>query len=215
METFCCCIPVRFGVFILSLLTAFGGAIISAASWIQFAKLGVDADTAQKAILIASGGIYGGLALFSLFGFVGAIFASRGLVKSYSVILWINWLLTLVAGGLAIWQLFRSNSVDTVVDSCQATDPTASVSDCTDAFKIVRIVYICIFAVLELIILYACVIVSRYVDQLSQEVMFHSVENMEQALARQPPVVMQQPVYGQQAYASLPGGSSAYVNKPY
>jgi len=215
METFCCCIPVRFGVFILSLLTIAGGGIISAASWLQFVKLGSDADTAQKVILIVAGVVYGVLAAFSLFGFIGAVCASRPLVKSYSVILWINWLLSLAAGGLAIWQLFRSNSTDTVVDSCRAADPQATVDDCTNAFKIIRIVYIVIFAVLELIVLYACVIVSRYVDQLSQEQMFHSVENMEHALARQPPVIMQQPIYGGQAYAPLPGGSSAYVNKAY
>ncbi|KZO95477.1 hypothetical protein CALVIDRAFT_172194 [Calocera viscosa TUFC12733] len=213
METFCCCIPVRFGVFILSLLTAAGGGLVSGVSWAQFVKLGSDATTEQKVILIIAGVIYGLLAIFSIFGFIGSVIASRPLVKSYSVILWINFLLSLVAGGLAIWQLFAGNAVQTVIDSCQASDPNATVDDCTDAYKVVRIVYIVVYAVFELIVLYACVIVSRYVDQLSQEKMFHSVENMEHAMAHQQPVIIQQPVYGNPAYAPLPAGSSPYVNK--
>ncbi|EJU02342.1 hypothetical protein DACRYDRAFT_22016 [Dacryopinax primogenitus] len=215
METFCCCIPVRLGVFILSLLTIALGALVSAASWVQLSKLGSDADTQQKVIIIIAGVVYGLLAFFSLLGFIGSVIANRALVKTYSVMLWINWFLSLISGGLAIWQLFRADAVPNVVQSCQASDTTATEADCTNAFKVIRVVYIIIFVILELIVLYACVIVSRYVDQLKQEEMFHHVENLEHQFASRPaPVVMQ---YGAPAYAPLPAGnpSTQYVNKAY
>jgi len=216
METFCCCIPVRFGVFVLSILTAILGGFLSAASWVQYTKLNASSDTEQRVILIVSGVVYGVLALFSLFGFFGSIIASRPLVKSYSVILWINWLLSLAAGGLAIWQLFRAGSLDSVIQQCQTATGDNS-DDCQNAYKVIRIVYIVVFAVVELIVLYTCIIVNRYVDQLRQEEMYDGVKRMERAIVNQPaPVIIQQPVYpAGPLYTQLPGGSTAQVGRPY
>jgi hypothetical protein len=39
-HTFCCCIPVRFGVFILSTLFSLGGGIIAVSGWYGFTHKG-------------------------------------------------------------------------------------------------------------------------------------------------------------------------------
>lgn len=36
---FCCCLPVRFGVFVMALLGIFGGGAVSVVGWLQIKQL--------------------------------------------------------------------------------------------------------------------------------------------------------------------------------
>lgn len=117
MRTFCCCIPVRLGVLALSPITAAAAAILAYTQLYLLIHYNTHYDTFQEAIRGALAGITILIALASLFGFIGAIFARRRMVSFYSNMLWFGLIVFVVLGAIDIWQLFRNK--DTFVRSCE------------------------------------------------------------------------------------------------
>jgi len=184
---FCCCVPVRFGVFILSLLSLLGSAGTAAVIWFVIIKgpeQGLVLQGGVKTGLIIAAAVYTVFALISLFGFLGAIIRSRGLVKTYSAFLWIQLLLTLAMGIFFAISLFKDSFRSTLLDTCiqrltelQNSLPAASrtqtpqqIQDgCAGIFKQSRVGFIISFCISFLINLYCCIIVHRYGTQLTEE----------------------------------------------
>jgi len=184
MYTFCCCLPVRFGSFALSALSAVVSVVISAAMFIALKKQGPGIPAAEKATLIVAGIVWGLLFLFSVFGFIGTITARRTYVLVYSRMLWIHWFLSTFVGSILIWNLFRNSFHTTYIAQCEAEDPTNNTSaKCESALSLGRGVFIAVFIAFQLINLYACVIVGRYVKQLQEEQDHKAVRKMENTLA--------------------------------
>ncbi|SPO26142.1 uncharacterized protein UTRI_02418 [Ustilago trichophora] len=89
MRTFCCCIPVRLGVLMLSPLTAIAATLLAYTQLYLLLNYESQYDTFTKAIRGALAGITILIALSSLFGLLGALFARRGMVSFYSNMLWL------------------------------------------------------------------------------------------------------------------------------
>jgi len=167
---FCCCIPVRFGVFILSMLSLLGAGSVAGLVWYILVQNGrtdtYDFDNMQKNTLIAVGVFYSIFALVSLFGFIGAVARKKALVSIYSTILWICLLLNVLSGALVIYAITRHS--DSGVASCKSRVGPNN-ADLCDASTGTKAGVIATFVVQLLIQLYCCVIVSRYVRQLDHE----------------------------------------------
>ncbi|EJT99963.1 hypothetical protein DACRYDRAFT_23497 [Dacryopinax primogenitus] len=184
MYTFCCCLPVRFGAFALSAVTAVASIMISIGMFIAFKKQGPGIPAAEKAVLIIAGILWLLLFLFSVFGFIGTLSARRTFVLVYSRMLWIHWFVSTFVGSILIWNLSRKSFHTKYLAQCEAEDPkhnTAAV--CEKSLQIGRGIYIAVFVVFQLISLYGCIIVSRYVKQLQEEQDHKAIRKMENTLA--------------------------------
>ncbi|KAB5590178.1 hypothetical protein CTheo_6371 [Ceratobasidium theobromae] len=189
---FCCCLPVRLGVFVLSLLSLVGGGIYAAAVWYAYYKSMKDDQlsltTTQKIAFIVSGVVYTILAIAALMGLIGAIGRKRGLVATYSTFMWFHLAAQVAVGAFFIYSIFQNNSQ--LVDQCKdqinkinnatqaanSNSPTIDPSDACQLFtKWGRVGAIVSLVIILLIELYCCFIVSRYVSQLTDEQAFRAV----------------------------------------
>ncbi|KAG8735648.1 hypothetical protein FRC10_010298 [Ceratobasidium sp. 414] len=126
---FCCCLPVRLGVFVLSLLSLIGGGIYAAAVWYAYyphppnpptestKDTSVSLTTAQKVAFIVAGVVYSILAIASLLGFIGAIGRKRGLVATYSTFMWFHLAAQVAISAFFIYAIFQNN--DALVNQCK------------------------------------------------------------------------------------------------
>ncbi|CAL1710873.1 unnamed protein product [Somion occarium] len=177
---FCCCIPVRAGVFIFSLIAFLASALVAASSWflLHIILTGDNADavkdvdfskitTAGKVGVIVAGSIFTITALISLFGFVGSILRKRRLVKAYSFLSWITFFIYLIASGFYFYLVFSGKNLFT---GCEFTDADGNTSECRVDLKLwQKIVSVVIVIVGLFIHLYIAVIIRRYVDQLEDD----------------------------------------------
>jgi hypothetical protein len=187
------CIPVRFGVFIMSLSMLLLALVGGAASifLLQFVLRGeksewfqdIEIPVGYKVTLGLMAGVNVLVAIFSPFGFIGAIIRKRGFVKAYSSLLWFSWGANLGIS-IAVSVALAMNSTraklqgicDKIPDEVADDNPDA-IQDCKDwiaNFNRPRtLVPYIIFTVLSLLWhLYGCIIVGRYVKQLEEEQAF-------------------------------------------
>lgn len=181
MRTFCCCIPVRLGVLLLSPVTAVAAALLAYTQLYLLINHGQNDDTFEKAIRGALAGITILIALASLFGLVGSIFARRRMVSFYSNMLWIGLLIFTVLGAIDLWQLWSHR--DTFARSCeqQAQAKTQQVQSffgvsiqgeqneaCQKLATTRAIVVTVLFGVLVLVLMWLIGIVAKYKHQLQE-----------------------------------------------
>lgn len=116
MRTFCCCLPTRLGVLILSPVTFLGSLVVAGALIWALVHESSSLTTVQK---VLTGALAAEMTLFclaSLFGFIGSIFASYRAVRFYSTMMWSLWLLTLALGIVEFVFLFKDK--DQYVENC-------------------------------------------------------------------------------------------------
>ncbi|QRV95159.1 tetraspanin family protein [Ceratobasidium sp. AG-Ba] len=189
---FCCCLPVRLGVFVLSLLSLVGGGIYAAAVWYAYYHSTKDdtlsLTTSQKIAFIVTGVVYSIGAIAALFGFIGAIGRKRGLVATYSTFMWFHLAAQVAIGAFFIYAIFQNSdelvnqckqSVNQVNNANQATNSNNVNVNPDDACRVFtkwgRVGAIISLVIILLIELYCCFIVSRYVAQLTDEQSFRAV----------------------------------------
>ncbi|SNX84657.1 uncharacterized protein MEPE_03366 [Melanopsichium pennsylvanicum] len=181
MRTFCCCIPVRLGVLILSPITAAAAALLAYTQLYLLINYPSQSDTFQKAIRGALAGITILIALASLFGFLGAIFARRRMVSFYSNMLWIGLIIFTVVGVIDLWQLFRNK--DSLISTCEnkAQLKTQELQSflgisltgttekaCTKLADVSAITIAVLFGILVLVLMWLIGIVTKYKHQLQE-----------------------------------------------
>ncbi|KAF9447626.1 hypothetical protein P691DRAFT_671138 [Macrolepiota fuliginosa MF-IS2] len=165
---FCCCIPVRFGVFLLSFLGMGGGILLSVLGWWSIALI-IPVSKPDEIALYFSSVMYTLLALVSLFGFAGAIIKSIRMVASFASALLVHLVFSVGIGIYAIYTVFKQDPQD-IFNKCvgNAGDAYAE-SICKDSFAIIKGVTIAVYIITWLLQLYAYFVVLRYVEQLEHE----------------------------------------------
>ncbi|KAF8753658.1 hypothetical protein RHS01_06824 [Rhizoctonia solani] len=169
---FCCCLPVRLGVFVLSLLSLIGGGIYAGATWYAYYH------SEDRVYRVWSGVLDPGYR--ALLGLIGAIGRKRGLVATYSTFMWFHLAAQVAVGAFFIYALFQNNNelVDRINNAANSTNTNANINadDACQLFtKWGRVGAIISLVVILLIELYCCFIVSRYVSQLTDEQSFRAV----------------------------------------
>ncbi|KAI9464790.1 hypothetical protein F5148DRAFT_174806 [Russula earlei] len=170
---FCCCIPVRFGTFIISTLFLFGGGVIAAVGWYGAAhKDQVHLTKNQEVSLVFTSVAYTLLTLASLFGFIGSIIRRRSFVSAYSTVLAWHLGVSIATGAYFIYTLFHKvgeHEINDCIKNNQDSNSALKAEECKMAFGLSRALVIATYVVIWLLQLWGCLIVSDYVGQLREE----------------------------------------------
>jgi len=169
---FCCCLPVRLGVFILSLLAMVGGSFVAAVGWVQISQLAKHPrEKSDEIALWIQTSMFTLLGILAVFGFIGALVKNRGMISSFAIALAIHLGFSIAAGAFALYTLFKESTADGIArclnDAGDNSDVTAE--SCRTGLAIVKGLMVAVYIVTWLIQLYAYFIVERYADQLDDE----------------------------------------------
>lgn len=180
---FCCCLPVRLGVFILSLLAMVGGSVVAAVGWMSVAQFkNHQVEIVDQIAMYIHSSIFTILGFLGMLGFVGALARSRGAVVAFSIGIAIHLGLSIASGVFTIYSIFKENSAE-AVEACmegKTDDETRKI--CQTGMGVVKGVIVAVYIIAWIIELYAFFIVDRYSDQLEDE-----------ELAKVMPVIPRQP----------------------
>jgi len=171
-RTFCCCLPVRFGVFILTILGMAGGTLLAVAGWLQTIRMqGMLPKTNEIALYIHSS-LYSLLALLSLFGFVGAIIRNRTMVSIFFMILVGHLVFSIFSGAFALYNIFNvtaSDAIQKCISTPNADGQQVSEEDCNRSYTVFKIIAVTVFVLVWLLEIWGCVITNNYISQLDEE----------------------------------------------
>jgi hypothetical protein len=174
-RTFCFCLPVRLGVFVLTILGMFGGGLLAVVGWMQSLKLQGTLPKSNEVAMFIHSGLYTLLALVSIFGFIGAIVRHRTMVYIFFVILVAHLTFSIFSGAFALYNLFHSigddaiqKCIDSAANTTDGQTPT-SPDDCRHGFDVVRGVAVGVFILVWLLEIWGCFITNSYVNQLEDE----------------------------------------------
>ncbi|KAJ7188159.1 hypothetical protein C8R46DRAFT_1053845 [Mycena filopes] len=166
--TFCCCLRVRLGVIIMTVLGMLFAGLLSILLWFEVATT-TDMSSQERAIFIIAGLVETLLFVASVLGFVGAVVRKQLFVQIYAYFIYVHFILNL---GVAIYLLYFLVHVASSdqVKACQlAVHNTAAQNQCTGLLKVGLGVYGAIASVVLLTEMYGAIIVARYVNQVQRE----------------------------------------------
>ncbi|OBZ77559.1 hypothetical protein A0H81_02231 [Grifola frondosa] len=216
---FCCCLPVRFGVFCSSLIGIVAGGFFSIVLWIEVHKI-----STGQILLSAPTNIVIWIAAFSftfmlfdaLLGMIGCLFRFRRFVNGYAASLVFDTLFNISIGSFFLFQLFHQDGADEVTKCVDGT--TGDVGDvknwaCQKGFDVLRIVVVVLFVILWLFEIAGCFIVYDYVGQLRDEQEAEQALSMPQqqiaVSAPYPATTYRTPTYG--GPGDMEAGKSPYT----
>ncbi|KAJ7472239.1 hypothetical protein B0H11DRAFT_2282809 [Mycena galericulata] len=167
---FCCCLPVRFGVFVMSLAALLGGGLVAVAGWIEVKNLHDNPVSKQDEYALYIHAImYSLLALIGAFGLYGTISKKIGLVSSFGSALAFHLGFSVVTGIYTIYTVFKRNSTAAMTNCVNGSTDQTVIDGCQNGLKIVKGLVIAIYVVTWIIELYGVIIINNYVRQLKEE----------------------------------------------
>lgn len=167
---FCCCLPVRFGVFMLSLFAMVGGSFVAAYGYIQIAQLGKNPLSRDEQIALwIQSVMFTFLGLLAIFGFIGCLVKNRKMVSTFAISLAIHLGLSIAAGIYSIVSIFRQDPQQGINNCLNSGTEGVTEDTCRTSLNIMKGVMVGIYVLTWLIQLYAYFVVERYVDQLDDE----------------------------------------------
>ncbi|KAJ7703122.1 hypothetical protein B0H17DRAFT_1041853 [Mycena rosella] len=166
--TFCCCLRVRLGVIIMTVLGMLFAGLLSILLWFEVAST-PDMSSSERTIFIIAGLVETLLFAVSVLGFVGAVVRKQLFVQIYAYFIYVHFLLNLGVAIYLLYTLVHVSSTDQV-KACQlAIQNTTAQNQCTGLLKIGLGVYGAVASILLLTEMYGALIVARYVNQVQRE----------------------------------------------
>lgn len=163
-RTFCCCIPVRAGVIILSLLGFFAGGLIAAVGIMALKK-----SSGVERSMIIQIVVYILLCVISLLGLVGGIGRKLLLVRIYFGMLIFHLAFSVGGGIFAIYRVFK-DSPNYIQECLLGKESEAdALKTCQQGASLLKGLMVTVFILFWAIEIWACVIVHNYTRQLEEE----------------------------------------------
>ncbi|KAI0674190.1 hypothetical protein C8Q78DRAFT_967188 [Trametes maxima] len=177
---FCCCLPVRFGVFCEALIGIAIGGLFSVGGWIVVhdmlkgtlnPPLSGSEKTSAWILAIVSTIVL----LISLGGLIGSIWKRLSLVSLYAGAITFATVLDIAAGIFVIFQLFHGAGASDISKCEQDAANRGQVNTdfthfaCNTGFKTGRVIVVVIYVLFWLFQIYGCHIAFEYVGQLKEE----------------------------------------------
>jgi len=169
---FCCCLPVRFGVFCSALLGIAYSTAFCVLGWLEVHKyaikqLAISKDELVGLVLFALA--YTFMLLFSVMGLIGAIGAVRPFVKGYGISLTTNTVITIAIGIWWCYRLFHISQSKCESHATSSDEQQVAHWVCEKGSDAVRIIIVIILVLVWLFQIAGCAIVFDYCGQLSDE----------------------------------------------
>ncbi|KAF8664370.1 hypothetical protein AX16_000742 [Volvariella volvacea WC 439] len=167
-KKFCCCLPVRIGVIIMSAIGMLLAGLLMIVIWFEVSSNHTMEKENRIAFIIA-GLVETLLFVASILGFVGAVVRKQTFVQAYAYIIYFHFFLNL---GVAIYFLYVITRVgqNAAMVACLETIQNEDAEDqCVDLLKIAKAVYIVVSTIVILTEMYGAIIVARYVHQIKEE----------------------------------------------
>jgi len=142
-HTFCCCIPVRLGVFITSILGIGLGGLLTVAGIIQLKNLG-HAPLSEKWPYIIQIVVYGLYAVVSITAFIGATCRKLQLIRSYAVVLAVHLIFSIASGGYSLFHYFK-DSPNVVAECINGSTDATKIQVCKQGEDVVKGVMVGVF----------------------------------------------------------------------
>ncbi|TFK44764.1 hypothetical protein BDQ12DRAFT_673536 [Crucibulum laeve] len=164
-STFCCCLPVRVGVIIMTILGMFFAGILSIVLWFEVSST-IDMTSGERAGFVIAGLVETFLFAASIFGFVGTVVRKQLFVQTYAYIIYFHFILNVGVAIFLLYEVTRFSSTATN-KACHDTikDPQAQ-EQCTNLLNIATGVYWALTTFVLVAEMYGAIIVTRYVNRL-------------------------------------------------
>ncbi|KAJ8503130.1 hypothetical protein ONZ45_g11122 [Pleurotus djamor] len=167
-KTFCCCIPVRIGVLIMSFLGMLLAGILSILLWFQVAST-PDMTSGEKAAFVCAALVETLLFVACILGFSGVIVRKQAFVQIYAYFTYFHFVLNIGVAAWLFWVVSHGTE-NAATKACQQTIQNPGAQDqCIGLLKVAKGVYIGVALAVLLIELYGAIIVARYVNQIQGE----------------------------------------------
>jgi hypothetical protein len=171
-RTFCCCLPVRFGVFVITILGMLGGTLLAVVGWLQTIKLQGMLPKTNEVALYIHASLYTLLAILSLFGFVGAIIKNRTMISIFFMMFVGHLVFSIFSGSFALYNIFNVSAGDAIqkcLNTPNSEGQQATEEDCNRGYTLLKALAVTIFIVVWLLQIWGCVITNNYISQLDDE----------------------------------------------
>jgi len=165
---FCCCLPVRIGVIIMTVLGILFAGLLSILLWFEVATT-TDMSSNERAIFIVAGLVETLLLVASILGFVGAVVRKQLFVQIYAYFIYVHFILNLGVAIYLLYFLVHTATTDQVKACQDAVHNTAAQNQCTGLLKVGLGVYGAVASIVLLTEMYGALIVARYVNQVQRE----------------------------------------------
>ncbi|KAF7315608.1 DUF1746 domain-containing protein [Mycena indigotica] len=166
--TFCCCLRVRLGVMIMSVLGMLFAGILSILLWFEVSTA-LNLTSKEKAALVIAGLVETLLFVASMLGFVGAVVRKQLFVQIYAYFIYVHFVLNLGVAAFLLYTLVHVSTTDQN-KACQLAIQNADAQNqCTNLFRVGLGVYGAVAAGVLLAEMYGAIIVARYVNQIQRE----------------------------------------------
>ncbi|KAJ3570909.1 hypothetical protein NP233_g4104 [Leucocoprinus birnbaumii] len=178
---FCCCLPLRLGTLVISLIQFALCGLAAGAFWwlLWWTKDQGVYETLQNSIkisFIVAGAIYTFAAIIGLFGFLGAIFKKNGLVRSYLALLYVTLMLQVASGiySLVMFYRFRDHpgQEENCVNITGGSPSNTQITYCDALANISKMPVwgIWVSALVPIVVVaYACYVVHNYARRLAKQ----------------------------------------------
>ncbi|KIK67371.1 hypothetical protein GYMLUDRAFT_37478 [Collybiopsis luxurians FD-317 M1] len=168
-KTFCCCLPVRFGLISMSLLGILFGGLFSVLLWFEVSDTSAQMDPHERTAFILAGLVETLLFIASTLGFVGAIVRKQLFIQIYAYFIYVHFLVNLAVAGFFLYVISHFSSTAINKACLDTIKNSGAQSQCSTFLSDFRTVYIVVALLVLLIELYGALIVARYVHQIKTE----------------------------------------------
>jgi len=171
---FCCCLPVRLGVLILSFFQSLCHGALAALCWFLIITRSDQVSHKIKVALIILGSIESLAALIALGGFIGAVFKKEGGVSLYSWMINFQFGFQLVASILAVVAFFTEPKSELVQKCVNGSSDQTVINECNKVVNASKPAIVAGVAVSLIVQLWFCWIVAAYSRQLRERHSLHT-----------------------------------------
>ncbi|KAI0262576.1 hypothetical protein BC834DRAFT_890808 [Gloeopeniophorella convolvens] len=166
---FLCCLPLRLGALLISLVQVLFGGLIAAAAWYTLTSMRGHLSSRVKWAVISAGIYYTILTLVAFFGFIGTILRKASLLGNYAYYLGWSLGVQIVLDAVYIWSYF-STPRDEAIQRCIDGSTDSNIQKlCHDQFNAGKWTVLGSVIIGLLVQAWAAYIVSSYATKLKQE----------------------------------------------
>ncbi|KAF8554695.1 hypothetical protein OG21DRAFT_1030015 [Imleria badia] len=167
-SSFCCCIPVRAGFVLMSVLTFLLSGTISVIIWFEVSH-SYQLSTKERVAFVLTGIVESFLFLASIIGFIGVVARKQLFVMTYTYFLYVHFVLNLIVGIYFLVTVRASNRQQLVNECAEVFVNTSMESSCSRLMSVSTYVFIAIVAALLTFEFYGVLIATRYVYRLRMQ----------------------------------------------